>query len=452
MKNKMVNNIIQKISKYFKKYSPKKEGNSEIAGKKSNLDADFIENKADGLDNSAQQLDNLDNLNNGNNGNNLKIRFKQNMLIILILLGGLGLVGFLSLIVNSKVSSKNELEEDIGGDVKIELADKALDTDGHWRNHYEDKMKQDKEELMSQIKDLQEEMQEVLKKTKEEVSLELGLAKNQLSVAKGELLRANNEIEESARAEEERQAGLVDAEFAPIDEIDYGREVELDVPKPASEYVPEGTYFTGYLLGGIVVSTALSTPDENATPVSIRLTNRGNLDHENQLDIAKCRMMGSAYGDLSSERAVIRLEKLICKQAGSYITSDIAGIVYGPDGLNGLKGEIIATSVSHLKNAFLGGIISGLSGAAGGQEGFSIAGSGLVSKEKKGFKDLAISGVQSGTSNAGEKIADYYLKRAESMSPVLTIAGGVRLQAHITKGFFLGQVGLRKRINNERRK
>ena len=89
---------------------------------------------------------------------------------------------------------------------------------------------------------------------------------------------------------------------------EFEHEVEFDRPKSAANYIPEGTYFTGYLLGGVVVSTALSTPDENATPVSIRLTGRGNLNKANKTDMAKCSIMGSAYGDLSSERAIIRLE------------------------------------------------------------------------------------------------------------------------------------------------
>ena len=225
----------------------------------------------------------------------------------------------------------------------------------------------------------------------------------------------------------------------------------FDEPKSAQDYIPEGTYFSGYLLGGIVVSTALNTPDENATPIIIRLQSRGNLDRENPLDIAKCRMTGSAYGDLSSERAVIRLEKMICKEDGVYITSDIAGIVYGDDGFNGIKGTVVSTSSKHLKNAAIGGLISGLSSAAKGQEGVSLGAGGIASTKAKGMGDLLRSGGMSGVSNIGEKLADYYLRQADSMSPVLTIPAGVKVNTQITKGFFVGERGMKNKLKQERK-
>ena len=99
--------------------------------------------------------------------------------------------------------------------------------------------------------------------------------------------------------------------------------------------------------------------------------------------------MGSAYGDLSSERAIIRLEKMICEQSGVYITSKIAGQIFGSDGLNGVKGTVVATSSKHIKNAAIGGLISGVAGAAKGQDGFTISGAGLIQTKKKGAKSLA---------------------------------------------------------------
>ena len=230
----------------------------------------------------------------------------------------------------------------------------------------------------------------------------------------------------------------------------FDNDTEFDMPKSAADYVPEGTYFTGYLLGGIVVSTALGAADENSTPVNIQLKGRGNLAKQNGLDISKCRIIGSAYGDLSSERAFIRLEKMVCEEDGMYITSEIAGDVHGPDGFNGIKGTVVSTGAKHIKNAAIGGLISGLAGSAKGQEGINITSGGLVSTKSKGFKDMATGGLLSGASNAGEKIADYYLRQAESMSPVLTIPGGVRVNPQIIKGFFIGQVNTHRKIKAKR--
>lgn len=48
-------------------------------------------------------------------------------------------------------------------------------------------------------------------------------------------------------------------------------------------------------------------------------------------------------------------------------------------------------------------------------------------------------------SNAAEKVAGYYLRMAESMSSVLTIPGGVKVDFIFTKGFFVGELTTHKK-------
>ena len=334
----------------------------------------------------------------------------------------------------------------------IDLADKALDTEVFWRNYFEDDMTKQKTTTKLMIDELKESQEQLLR----DVKISLAEAVDRVHVVssqqKSEFENATNQLKQSL--EEQRlltEAAEQQVRSIQIEEMGFENDIVFDDPKSAEDYIPEGTFFSGFLLGGVVVSTALNTPDENSTPVTIRLKGRGNLDSENQLNISECRMTGSAYGDLSSERAVIRLEKMICKESGVYITSDIAGIVYGPDGYNGIKGTVVSTSSKHLKNAAIGGLLSGLSSAAKGQEGFTIGAGGIASSKSKGMGDLLKSGGMSGVSNVGEKVADYYLKQAESMSPVLTIEAGVKVNTQITKGFFFGERGMRSKLKQERK-
>ena len=289
------------------------------------------------------------------------------------------------------------------------------------------------------LKKANAEIEHVIKSTSEKMEL----AGRELAEANLEVRRMREELEAS------REEGVINQ--AKFDRQEFAHEIEMDRPKPVENYVPEGTYFTGHLLGGIVVSTALNTPDENATPVIIRLTGRGNLNKANDLKIEQCRIQGSAYGDISSERAIIRLEKMVCEVDGVYQTSKIAGQIFGPDGYNGIKGAVVSTGSKHLKNAFIGGMVSGLSEASRGQEGMSISGSGIISRQKRGMKEMVASGSMNGLSNAGEKLADYYLRQAEAMSPVLTIPSGVRVNAQITRGFYIGEVGTHKKLEAEKR-
>lgn len=74
----------------------------------------------------------------------------------------------------------------------------------------------------------------------------------------------------------------------------------------------------------------------------------------------------------------------------------------------------------------------------------------MIQTPKKGAKSLLGEGVLQGSSNAGDKIADYYLRQAEAMSPVLTVPSGVRVNAQITKGFFVGEISTHKKIKAAR--
>ncbi|PCJ28958.1 MAG: conjugal transfer protein TraB [Rickettsiales bacterium] len=393
-------------------------------------------------------------------GNNKILRKKQrgvvvvSVCIVLVLIGGVK--SYWESSQESKRLAKTKTSETgrraSGSEVlKIELADKALDPELHWRNFYEELRRSDRLEFEKRLKEIEKSQEAVLSKAKKAIDTELAGTKRKLMLAHQELEDAGMELTRVARMEQERINGapphmetLLEAEYFE-DEIEFFR------PKSAKNYVPEGTYFTGYLLGGIMVSTALNTAADNATPVSFRLKHRGNLSKLNKTDISKCRIMGSAYGDLSSERAIIRLEKMICEKDGFYTASRVAGQIFGADGFNGIKGTVISTASKHIKNAMIGGIISGLSSSAKGQDGMSILSGGLTSTQKKGFKDLAGGGLLKGVGNAGDKLAEYYLKQAEAMSPVLTIPSGARVNLQITKGFFMGEKTTHRRIKNGRK-
>jgi conjugal transfer pilus assembly protein TraB len=387
---------------------------------------------------------------------NTGVQLKQlRALVAVLLIVGL-IIGSVVLFIKQKTEGRVKplMEEQV---LTVELADKTLDPEKHWRNYFEERQEQVLKDVNKRLQDLSQQQEDMINKANQRIEEELSDTKEKLAIAQQELTSASTELQKVARKGEKQ---LVEAPHSLIElsEQEFDNEVELDRPKSVKNYIPEGTYFTGHLLGGMAVSTGLNTPNENATPVSIKLVGRvdayshltTNLSPLNKIDLGNCRIMGSSYGDLSSERAVVRLEKMVCEQDGVYITSKIAGQIFGPDGLNGVKGTVVTTSSKLIKNAAIGGLISGISSAAKGQEGALISGTGLIQTQKKGAKNLLGEGSLQGVSNAGDKIADYYLRQAEAMSPILTVPSGVRVNAQITKGFFVGEVSTHKRIKADR--
>jgi len=387
--------------------------------------------------------------------NSKAILRKQTLRAVAVVLSLIVILWLLSNAVSDASKSIEDKSQDIVDDPtkhKIDLADKALDTEIFWRNYFEEDMGKQKTVTNELIRGVKESQEQMLLDVKKSLAEAVGQVQQLNNQQKAQFELASRELK--ASLEEQRmlaEAGVAQVKPVHIEAMGFDNEIEFDEPKSVEDYIPEGTYFSGYLLGGVVVSTALNTPDENSTPVTIRLKGRGNLDEENQLNISECRITGSAYGDLSSERAVIRLEKMICKESGVYITSDIAGIVYGDDGFNGIKGTVVSTSTKHLKNAAIGGLLSGLSSASKGQEGISLGAGGIASSKSKGMGDLLRSGGMNGVSNVGDKLADYYLRQAEAMSPVLTVPAGVKVNTQITKGFFVGERGMKSKIKKDRK-
>jgi len=397
------------------------------------------------------------NSDNNQGANNTSIRMQQFKTLIAGLLIISFIIGSVTLFVKNKAHDKNPNLKNDKPVLTVELADKNLDPEKHWRNYFEEKQDQTLKDIDKRIQELSKAQDEKLEKTNSLIAQELSDTKEKLEMAQAELSSASLDMQRfNSKQSDHKQTP--NYQGVELEEQAYESGVELDIPKSAKNYIPEGTYFTGHLLGGIAVSTGLNTPDENATPVAIKLIGRfergnketTNLSHLNNLKLENCRIMGSSYGDISSERAIIRLEKLICEQDGAYITSKVAGQIFGSDGLNGIKGTVIATNTKHIKNAAIGGLISGISSSAKGQDGSSMSASGVIATKAKGAKSLLGDGALSGASNAGDKIADYYLRQAESLSPILTVPSGVRVNAQITKGFFVGEISTHSKIKKAR--
>ena len=383
---------------------------------------------------------------------NLKISKRQKRIFKLLLLV-LMLIGFsLTILVQEKNKVQKNGKEPITKPLsKIELPDTGIDTERRWREHFESTIAKQNKDIHERLKAMEEEQAKLVNRASNMVETELSQTHEKLKLAQAELASASLDFKRIAREEEERNGVSKNYRETSVTALEFEKEVEFDRPKSAANYIPEGTYFTGYLLNGIAASTGLNAPEEHSVSVTIRLTGRGNLHPLNKLDISKCIIQASAKGDLSSERAEIRLEKLVCEQDGLYQNSEIAGEVIGPDGLNGIKGRVIWTSSKHLKNAMIGGMISGLISSSKGQESFSLSSGGFLATKKKGFTDMLGQGALQGAINAGEKITDQSLRLADSLSPVLTVDIGVRVNPKIGKGFFVGEIGTHNKIKKARK-
>ena len=334
---------------------------------------------------------------------------------------------------------------------KIELGTDATKADVKWQNFLEESIENESKTRAEQLDLLKNNVTKLQKESKEEVNLELEELKSRLAYALNEIDRLNSDnqnirLDIASLAPE--QSGSLPLELG-ITAVNTKSAVEP--PVSSFNYIPATGYVSGHLLGGIVVSTSVNSASE-PIPVIIKLTSRGNLPKDFAVDIKQCRLLASAYGDISSERAIIRAEELVCenKDDGIIISTKVSGVIYGDDGANGIRGSVVSMSDKHLKNAVVGGVLSGFAGTAKGQSGLEITPLGGVSTKKKGMKDMASDGLLSGTSSAAEKLADYHIRLAENISPVILVPGGTKVDVVFTKSVEIGAGDTHAAINAER--
>lgn len=384
----------------------------------------------------------------------IKVR-RQHMLIILALLGIL--VGLWIIWLKYQgAGTVTDQAEDGKSMIKLEIASTALDIDKMWRNHFEDKLVDSKTKSDEKLQLIEHSLNEQGANYQAQLTSELEKLKAQVEYLAKEQSIARREVEEvklhsqqegqSAKHSEQR----IEDSRVVVNQLDRGE--MFDIPKSARHFIPETGYVTGVLLGGIAVSTSVGSSSE-PVPVIIRITGRGNLPKNFAINLTQCQIMGSSYGDLSSERAVVRAEVLSCRDELTELiyTTKIVGVIFGDDGMNGIKGRVVQTSGKHLKNALLGSMISGFAQIAQRQEQLSVTSLGAVSTSQQNLGQLAQNGALAGSSSAAEKISDYYIKQAESMSPVLLIAGGTKVDIVFTKGVYLGALDVQEKLEQFRK-
>lgn len=214
-------------------------------------------------------------------------------------------------------------------------------------------------------------------------------------------------------------------------------------------FIPPGTYAQAILLTGVDVAAGVSS-QANPKPVLLRLIHRGSLPNKAFGNLKDCRIIAAASGELSSERANMRLEKLSCVQPnGQVVVTDVDGSVIGEDGKNGLRGKLIIRDAEVLTRGFMGGLLSGLGKAAAqSYHSTSISPFGAINTSNaKGLEMFKQAGSQ-GMGDAFELMAKYNIQRAEQYQPIIQISAGREVDVLFHSGSQFGEKKIRKLSSN----
>lgn len=205
--------------------------------------------------------------------------------------------------------------------------------------------------------------------------------------------------------------------------------------KSLGSYLPAGSYAPAVVISGVDASTGVVSQD-NPVPVTLRVsgpattagqgTTRGQ-----QVNITGCMILGSARGDLSSERVYVRLTKMTCLHGDDVLEANIAGFMAG-SGKAGVRGKVVSREGNLTTNAAIAGALQGLA------NGLSGAGEAVAGSENAQIQDVlksaGLASVSEGTATAAQTLSEYYIKRAEQYQPVVSLYGGSEVEIVFLEG------------------
>lgn len=195
---------------------------------------------------------------------------------------------------------------------------------------------------------------------------------------------------------------------------------------------------TGSMMDGVLINGMDATAgrgQSNAVPALIRVKTNAILPNRYSQLAKECFVLVSGVGNLASERAEMRGEKIACIfKDGTVIDGPISAFVVGEDGKNGLRGRVVSKQGSAIARSIFAGTIAGLGKQLAPSQVPSLnIGSGSNAKyETPNVGEAGKIAAASGVGNALDRVANFYMDLAEQTMPVIEIDAGRRVTIILT--------------------
>ena len=201
--------------------------------------------------------------------------------------------------------------------------------------------------------------------------------------------------------------------------------------KKADDLLITGSFARARLLNGVEAPTG-GQANGNPVPMLLEIKDPAFLPNRYRSDIKRCMVTANATGDLSSERVLVRLDRMSCiTNSRGAIDVRVTGYVTGEDGKTGLKARVGTRSGQAIANALLVGTLSGLGEAVSlaAQDSTTNFAGTVTNSVNNPWR----AGLGDGMKDAMDRVADYYLKLADKIFPVLEVDAGRDVDIVITQ-------------------
>lgn len=197
-------------------------------------------------------------------------------------------------------------------------------------------------------------------------------------------------------------------------------------------YLPAGSFARATVLSGVTAPTG-GNAAQNPMPLLLEVTHFANLPNDFKANVRRCFVTANATGDISSERVLVRLDRLSCmNKAGRAVDVRVQGYVTGEDGKAGVRARLVTRSGQAIASALFTGAISGLGKAVSlSAQRTTTYTSGAVGSS---VDNAWAAGIGEGVDSAMDRIVNYYLKLADKIFPVLELDSGREVDIVLAQG------------------
>ncbi len=212
------------------------------------------------------------------------------------------------------------------------------------------------------------------------------------------------------------------------------KKAELDIYLPPS-------YVEATLLNGLYAPTSEGARG-NPVPVLLRVRDLAQLPNDVRANIKGCFVISDGVGNLSDERAHLRLKSLSCisKKGESVIDQPVKGFVVDSDGKLGISGTVVSKMGATITRSLIAGFFSGFGDALKQSSQYSSQTTGILGTTSVLTADLsqmALAGVGQGVSNAANDLGKFYLELAKQTMPVVEVGAAKRVTLVFSEGVTL---------------
>ena len=209
-------------------------------------------------------------------------------------------------------------------------------------------------------------------------------------------------------------------------------------PPQDAIFIPAGTILSGVLLNGLDAPTGQGAR-KDPTPALLRIKHDAILPNRFRADVKECFVIVGGFGDLGSERALLRSETLTCVRTdGGVIEVPLDAYAVGEDGKVGVRGRLVSKQGALLAKALQAGFLTSFAKVFTQVPSIPISTGGTQMQFQSMFTpQAAAAGAAGGVGGAMDRLADYYMAMAEQTFPVLEVDAGRAVELIVNKGVSL---------------